>query len=374
VKSCDWKLLIVLAIFSTTWTLGRAQQAAPKPKPDGAAPAAKSADAQAGQAGAIAPARLDAIFPEVVARVNGKPILGRDLEQRVKAQLAPIGNPDWKNLREDYRLELTNNALGSAVAEELIYEKAVAAGVKVTAADVQSQVAKVAKSFANDATMDSALAERGLDRTSFMAGAERNLVVGKYIDDNITSKVTVTPEEAAEYYKAHTEEFRHPDMVRTSHILSMVAQGSSAEQDRLARQRAEAILDRAKKGEDFAKLARENSMDSSASQGGDIGYVARGQLDPAYEAVAFSLEVGTLSDPVRSGAGYHIIKVTDKKKEGLATLDESRDQLNDFLKNEKASRQLQQLVDQLRTEAKIEILIPVSGTSPGSPTASSPRP
>jgi len=374
VKSCNWKLFIALATLSTAWTVGQSQQPAPKPKPDTVTPAAKPADALAGQEEQIPPAGPGAIFPAVVARVNGRAILGRDLEQRVRAQLAPIGNPAWQNLREDYRQELTNSALGSAVAEELIYEKAVAAGVKVPATDVQSEFAKVTKSFADDAAMNVALAARGLDRASLMRELERNLVIGKYINDNVTSKITVTPEEAAEYYKSHTEEFRHPDMVRTSHILIMVTEGATADQDRLARQRAEAILARARKGEDFAKLAQETSMDSSASQGGDIGYVTPGQVDPAYQAAAFSLAVGSLSDPVRSRVGYHIIKVTDKKKEGIATLDESRVQLTEFLKNQKSDRQLQQLVDQLRKEAKIEVLITVGPLPPVSPTASSPRP
>ena len=373
-KSCNWKLFIALAALSTAWAVGQSQQPAPKPKPDTVTPAAKPADALAGQEEQIPPAGPGAIFPAVVARVNGRAILGRDLEQRVRAQLAPIGNPVWKDLREDYRLELTSNALGSALAEELIYQKAIAAGVKVPAADVQAEFAKAAKSFANDAAVNVALAERGLDRASLTKEMERNLVIGKYINDNVTSKITVTPEEAAEYYKSHTDEFRHPDMVRTSHILIIVAGGATAEQDRLARQRAEAILDRARKGEDFAKLAQETSMDSSASQGGDIGYVTPGQVDPAYQAAAFSLAVGSLSDPVRSRVGYHIIKVTDKKKEGIATLDESRVQLTEFLKNQKSDRQLQQLVDQLRKEAKIEVLITVGPLPPVSPTASSPRP
>ncbi len=373
-KFRKWMPLIVLAFFPAAWSPGQAQQPAPGPQPGASTPAAKPAGAQTGQGETIPPAGPDAIFPAVVARVNGVPILGRDIEQRVQAQLAPIGSPAWKNLREDYRLELTNNALGSAVAEELIYQKAVAAGVKVAPADVQSEFAKVAKTFGSEAAMNAALAERGMDRASVLKGLERNLVVAKYINDNITSKITVTPEEVAEYYKAHTEEFRHPDMVQTSHILILVPEGSSPEQDKLARQRIEAILDRARKGEDFAKLARETSMDASASEGGDLGYTPQGQLDPAYEAVAFSLAVGSLSDPVRSQVGYHIIKVTDKRKAGLATLDESRVQLAEFLKSEKSNLQLQQLVDQLRKEAKIETLINVDPVPPGSPTASSPRP
>jgi peptidyl-prolyl cis-trans isomerase C len=374
VKPLNWKLSVAFVTLSTAWSFGQSQQAAVKPKPDATASQATPAGVQAGTEVAVPEAAPDAIFPAVVARVNGNPIPGRSLEERVQAQLSSIGNPAWKNLREDYRLELTNNALGAAVAEELIYEKATASGVKVSVAEVQTEYQKVANSFTNEAAMNAALADSGLNSTILMSGLERNLVVSKYINDTIKSKVTVTPEEAEEYYKSHTDAFRHPEMVRTSHILITVAQGASADEEQVARQRAQAILDRARKGEDFAKLAKESSMDSSASQGGDIGYFAQGQLDPAYEAVAFSLEVGALSDLVRSRAGYHIVKVTDIKKEGLATFDESRAMLMDWLKSEKANQQLQVLVDQLRKEAKIEILIDLTSARPGSATASSPRP
>jgi peptidyl-prolyl cis-trans isomerase C len=372
VKPLNWKLSVALVILSTAWSFGQSQQAGAKP--DATSPQATPAGAQTGTGVAIQEAAPGAIFPAVVARVNGNPIPGRSLEERVQAQLSAIGNPAWKNLREDYRLELTHSALGAAVAEELIFEKATAAGVKVSVAEVQAEYQKVANSFTNEASMNAALADSGLNSTTLMSGLERNLVVTKFINDTIRSKVTVTPEDTEEYYKSHTDAFRHPDMVRTSHILITVDQGASAEEQRVAQQRAEAILERARKGEDFAKLAKENSMDSSASQGGDIGYFARGQLDPAYEAVAFTLEVGALSDLVRSQAGYHIIKVTDKKKEGLATFDESREMLMNWLKNEKSNEQLQVLVDQLRKEAKIEILIDLPSVQPGSATASSPRP
>jgi len=372
VKPRNCNLFIACVMLSTAWSLGQPQQ--PAPKPETAIPQATPAGVQAGNENAIPEAAPDIIFPAVVARVNGNVIPGRSLEERVKAELAPLGNPDWKNLREDYRAELTNNALGAAVAEELIYEKAAAAGVKVSVAEVQAEYEKIAKSFTSEAAMTTALSGSGLSSTSLMSGLERNLVVSKYINDTITSKITVTPEEAEEYYKLHTDAFRHPDMVRTSHILIKVAADASAQEDRVAQQRGEAILEKARKGEDFAKLARENSMDSSAAQGGDIGYFAKGQLDSAYEAAAFALDVGALSDVVRSGAGYHIIKVTDKKEAGLATLDESRDMLMNWLKSEKSNQQLQVLVDQLRKEAKIEILINGIGGPAGSSTASSPRP
>jgi len=185
--------------------------------------------------------------------------------------------------------------------------------------------------------MDAALAERGMDRASVMKGLERNLVVGKYINDNITGKITVSPEEVAEYYKAHTEEFRHPTWCGQA-ISDPGPGGSSPEQDRLARQRIEAILVRARKGEDFAKLAQEVSMDSSASEGGDLGFTSQGQLDPAYDAVAFSLR-GRF--PERSGAlpGRlpHYQGDRTGRRRGLPPWMNPRAQLTEFLKSERSN-------------------------------------
>ena len=342
---------------------GKEKPAAPKPKPATAAPA----PAQEEQ---IPPAAPDALFPAVVARVNGKAIPGRDLEQRIQGQLAPIGNPQWNNLREEYRQELISQSLGSLIATELLYQKTVAGGIKATEAEVQAEFANFSKNFAGDAQLNASLARRGMDRPALMKELERNLVVNKFIQNSVAAKVTSTPAEVSQYYSAHTGEFRHEDLVRTSHIFIMVGEGATPEQDRLARQRAENLLSRAKKGEDFAKLAKENSMDGSASMGGDIGLTPKGQLAPEYEQAAFSLPVGGVSDVVRTQFGYHIIKVTDKKNAGTSTLQEIQEDLAKFLKDQKTDAELEKTVNELRSQAKIDVLIPLTGGA----TASSPRP
>jgi parvulin-like peptidyl-prolyl isomerase len=341
-------------------------QAAPKTspaKPKAAAPAASSAanaqlkeEPKDADDEVIPPAGPNALFPAVVARVNGKPILGRDLEQVVRAQLAPIGNPEWKNLREDYRGQLTLGGLDSLINSKLLYLKAVASGVKVSDAEVEAEMQKVSKTFKSDAEMNLALASQQMDRASLERSLTQNLVISKYVDETIDKKIVVTQDEMAKYYSAHPTDFQHPDIVRTSHILIQPA-GDSPEQDTLAKQRAEAILARAKKGEDFAKLARENSVDSSASQGGDIGFSSRDNLAPEYADAAFSLPVGGVK-LVKTDYGYHIIKVTERKKAGLSTLEEIKDQLAAFLKDQKSRTELTNLVNKLRDEAKVEILIP----------------
>jgi peptidyl-prolyl cis-trans isomerase C len=335
------------------------------PKAPAAAPKAAAAPAQDQAAKpqpkpeadeVIPPAAPNAIFPAVVARVNGKAILGRDLEELVRRELSSIGNPEWKNLREDYRGQLTLNLLTTLINSKLIYQKAVASGIKATDAEVQAEFQKIAKTFKSDAEMNIALAEQNTDRATLERTLHETLTMSKYVNEVIGKKITVTPEELAKYYQGNPDEFKHPDIVRTSHILIPIA-GDTPDQDAKAKERAESLLARIKKGEDFAKLAKENSVDASASQGGDIGFSSKDSLTPEYADAAFSLPVGGMK-VIKSQYGYHVIKVTEKKKEGTSSLEEVKDQLTEFMKSQKSQAELTKLVNELRNQAKIEILIP----------------
>ncbi len=342
---------------ATGQTAGQAQA---KPKPSTPPAQAPKPAAKADQPDdPIPPAAPNALFPAVVARVNGRAVLGRDLEVRVRTELATIGNPAWKDLRDDYKAEVTSRLLGQLVGDELLYQKATASGVVASTAEIQAEFDKVAKTYTNDAALNTELASRGMDRTALQRELAKNLVLQKYIQDNITKKLVVTPAEITDYYNTHPDEFKHPDLIRTSHILVSVPEGATAEQDKLARQRAEALLERAKKGEDFAKLAKENSMDPSASNGGDIGLTEGGELEAPYEEAAAKMKVGEISGLVRTSYGYHIIKLTDRKKAGAATLEEVRSQLTEFLKNQKEDAEVAKLVKTLQGQAKIEILLNV---------------
>jgi parvulin-like peptidyl-prolyl isomerase len=367
-------LVALAAILCVVQTEAMPQTQASKPATSAATQTAP--DQAASQKGSdvddVTPvAGPNGLFPAVVARVNGKAISGADMEHSVQSELSSIGNPPWENLREDYRQQLTQTSLLSLISTELVYQEAVKSGVTATKAETDAEFAKVAKSYSSDAEMNTALASSGLDRSGLSRMLVKNIIVSKYVDENITKKILVTSTELAQYYSSHTEEFQHPEMVRTSHILIALASGATPEQQKAALSRAQALLGRIKKGEDFGKVAMENSMDSSASQRGDIGWAQKGDLEPEYEAVAFSLPVGQVSDPVLTKYGYHLIKVTDKKKEGLSTLEEAKEQLTTYLKNQKAQTEMQKLVVGLQEKAKIEVLISLGAGSEKSGTASS---
>ena len=308
--------------------------------------------AQANTASAVDP---NAIFPAVVATIDGKPILGRDLEILVRQELAPIGNPEWKNLREEYRGQLTYDKITSLINSRLLYQKALNDKIQASDADVQAEFDRVAQTYKSDAEMNEALAQQMMDRDLLRANLMQSMTISKYVDTVLGKSVTVTPEELAKYYAEHPSNFAHPDIVRVSHIL--IRSGATSEQDAMAKQRAESLLARVKKGEDFAKLAKENSADATASSGGDLGFVTKDVLDSNFSEAVFSMPIGE-SRLVETPAGYHIVKVVDKKKEGVAPLEEVKADLAQFLKNQKIQIELTKLINQLKEQSKIEVLIP----------------
>src|SRR5262245_59287175 len=118
-------------------------------------------------------------------------------------------------------------------------------------------------------------------------------------------QLTVTDDELRQFYAEHSEEYRLPEQVTAQHIL-FKTEGKTPEQVEEIRKKATDVLGRAKKGEDFSKLAQQYSEDSSAKQGGNLGTFGRGAMVPQFEQAAFSLGVGAISDLVQSQFGFHI--------------------------------------------------------------------
>jgi peptidyl-prolyl cis-trans isomerase D len=132
--------------------------------------------------------------------------------------------------------------------------------------------------------------------------------------------------------------------VRASHILFKIEGKDEAE----VRKQAEAVLKRAKSGEDFAKLANQfTDEEVGKTRGGDLDYFGRGQMAKEFEDAAFALEPNQISEIVKSSFGLHIIKLTDKKPAATKTLAEVRPQIEDQMKWERAQADAQRVADEL---------------------------
>jgi peptidyl-prolyl cis-trans isomerase D len=149
------------------------------------------------------------------------------------------------------------------------------------------------------------------------------------------------PDAAVEkYYTEHAAEFEKPRRFRASHVLVRVPPVGGSEAEDKSRAKVEDVIRRAKAGEDFAKLARENSEDpATAVQGGDLGFVGPGEMVPQFEQAVFALKKGEITAaPVRTPFGYHAIKVVDVQEGGRQPLKDVAPKIKEKLLAERSER------------------------------------
>jgi len=133
------------------------------------------------------------------------------------------------------------------------------------------------------------------------------------------------------YYEANQARYELPEKRHVRHILIRADATASPEVMDAKRKKAEDLLARLKKGEDFATLAKAYSEDSSASRGGDLGFFGRGQMVPAFEDAAFALLAGETSAVVRTDFGFHLIKLEEMQSARVKELSEVRAEIEKSL-------------------------------------------
>jgi peptidyl-prolyl cis-trans isomerase C len=182
-------------------------------------------------------------------------------------------------------------------------------------------------------------AKKMADSTAFkqkLAYARTKLLMESYLQSE--AKAAVTDAELHKVYDEAIGQMKAEPEVHARHILVETED------------EAKAVAAELKKGADFAELAKQKSKDPGASDGGDLGWFTKDQMVPEFSEVAFKLEKGQLSDPVKSQFGWHVIKVEDKRTRQPPEFDKVRDQLETYV----VRRQQSALISKLRAEGKIE--------------------
>lgn len=174
--------------------------------------------------------------------------------------------------------------------------------------------------------------------------------------------VEITDEQVQEFYDENPARFEKPEMVRAAHILlrtqdPFTNQELSAEVREEKLHRIESLLRRAREGADFAELAVEYSEDTASRDRGGEYTFPRGKMPPAFEAAAFSLAPGQVSDVITTGLGYHIVKVYEKIPATTVALDDAvKAEVRKFLENQEIQKQMEPFMQRLMKEKNVEIL------------------
>lgn len=165
----------------------------------------------------------------------------------------------------------------------------------------------------------------------------------------IRAKINPSPQEIEQFYNTNLQQYSNPEQVRASHILLK----TEGKDDATVKKAAEDLLKQVKGGADIGPLAKKFSEDEgSAAQNGDLGFFGRGRMVPEFDEAAFKLDVGQVSDLVKTQYGYHIIKVTEKKPAGQRPLAEVRNEIVERLKWERAQTQAQDLSSKVEAALK----------------------
>jgi peptidyl-prolyl cis-trans isomerase C len=205
------------------------------------------------------------------------------------------------------------------------------------------------------------LQENGMTEADLLREAKDAFAVQKFIDTKVLADLKVTDEQAKAFYDKNQEQMKRPERVHVRHILVRADKDAKPEDKAKAKAKADALLVKAQAGEDFAKLATENSDDpGSAKRGGDLSWVSRGQTVEPFEKAAFALaKPNDLSPVVESQFGYHIIQLLEHQPAGLSSFPDVKDQIGLFLKRQQSQEKVQAYLENLRakSKSKIEVFI-----------------
>ena len=292
-------------------------------------------------------------LPKVVAQVNGVDISGDTISRELKKavqQYKKRGMP----LNASQEKSAAKKLIDDEIGRTLLVLKAQDSGINITKDMLEKRLKEVQAKFRSNAVFEHKLADRGMTLDQYRAELETDLYMDQIIKKEIESKIKIPENETRDYYEKNKNKFASQEKVRASIILLKFnpSQGKAGEQKAL--KKFESILDQIRNGADFAAMAKRFSEDSLASKGGDLGFFTKKQMLPAFSNRAFKMKAGEVSDIFRTGHGFHVLKVTDKKPAGASPIEAEQEKIKNFLIQKKVSQATRDYIEVLKKQAKIK--------------------
>lgn len=317
-----------------------------------------------------------------VVTVNGEAITRAQYEQAFDAvagnsMFSQIGIDIKKDPNSFLHLMIKDRVVNELIVKKLLDQEIDKRHIKVSKADIDEQLKTIIdKEVGSKEKFNELLKQNGVTPSQFKKELTDEVKIQKLVDT--LAVISISDKDAMAFYKANQNKFKNPDRVRASHILisanpeelkakiSASAQGKAMTDEQLKvevdkqmaaqKVKADKLLAEVKKDtKSFAKIAKENSDDTqSAKQGGDLGFFVKEDMVEPFSSTAFSMKPNTLSGVIQTPYGYHIIYVTDRVKAGIEPFENVKAEIKEFLLNQEKVKTLQQFVDTLKNNAKIE--------------------
>ncbi len=277
-------------------------------------------------------------FPEgVIAIVNNENITLEEFNKEFKGMVletqAKVGDPNTRRLKEAF--------LNQMIERKILVQEARKLGLMVSKEEINRALQEIKLDYKEEEFLER-LKLIGIGLDELRQRLEERLLAEKMIRSAADYHGEVDEKEALKFYEENRSYFQVPEMVRVRQIV--VLDGQEAIQ----------ILKRLKKGENFEKLAREKSIGPEKDKGGDLGYFSRGERPSEFDLV-FEMEVGRISDIIKTPYGYHIFKLEEKIEPREIPYNEAKSKIIQAIAKKKGEENFRQWLKKLKQKARIKI-------------------
>lgn len=304
---------------------------------------------------------------KTVARIDGIEIKQKEVDTYINFYKKQSTDGELTQNEEELKT-LEANIIDIIVVTRLLEKYAEGKNITVSSEEVDKQIKLIIDSYSSEEDFEKDLKDKGIDK-KFLENYFKSLMLSSKIFNEVTIDVIVTDQEVKQYYNDNKKTlYVVPAKVKASHILAIFpwVEDNSEETEEgreEALEKIKMVEDKLKNGVVFEDLARQYSDDrTSGENGGDLGYISKGQMIEEFEEALFSLDVGEVSEIVETEYGFHIIKVFDRQEEYIQKFDEAEESINTYLLNLHKAEKWEDFIFSLIEKVNIEYFTDVEGT------------
>lgn len=299
-------------------------------------------------------------------------------KQLAQSPFAKMSDADLTGNKDGFVYLMTEQGVvNQLIIQKLLDQEAEARGIKVSQKDIDQAIKDVMDKMGGKDQLMNTLRNNGISTAEFKKDIKVQVKMQKLATE--AGNINVTDADCKNFYNKNQDKFRHADQVRASHILisanpyqiqqEITAKSKTKMDEKELKAAVEKVM--AEKQAEAEKLAKELQADNSkfaqyakkysedpqsAKQGGDLGFFAKDRMVPEFAEAAFKVKPNTVTEPVKSQFGYHIIFVTDRRGAGVVPYEKAKSDIKDYLVQEKQIKALDELTTAAKKKAKIEFV------------------
>ena len=295
------------------------------------------------------------ITNRIVAIVDNDIITLYELNERAK-ELTGYSPEEQQVVNDQGFVENRRNLLNLMINERLTQAKIRALGIDITSNQIDATIEKIKQDYGlTQESLLISLKNEGISYEKYREDLKQDIERSRLITSEVKSKIIITDNQITQYYNDHKEEYIKAKFHLLGIILKAVDRNDEEEMTELLN-KAQELLARLRKGEDFGRIAKEYSQGLGADDGGDLGKYESAKLNPEFLKMLFDLNEGDISEVIVSDSGVQIIKLISKEITGIQPIEEVRASIEDIIYKQEVNEKFTSWLEDLRKSAYIEII------------------